>query len=130
MTNIIYISVVGSLYCIKLIFIRIKLVNSLLRNICQNYLLNMIKIVELKLNIIRDYIKLLKQFGLSLGEPYIKHIEDDLWELRPIRDRIFFMVWHDNSFILLHHFLKKSQKTPRKEIEAAKRKINDLKSRG
>lgn len=85
---------------------------------------------RVKLNKIRDYIKLLEQFGLSLGEPYIKHIEDDLWELRPIRDRIFFMVWHDNSFILLHHFMKKSQKTPRKEIEAAKRKINDLKSRG
>lgn len=85
---------------------------------------------RIKLNKIRDYIKILEQNGLSAGEPYIKHIEGELWELRPIRDRIFFIAWHDNSFVLLHHFLKKSQKTPRKEIEAAKRKINDLKSRG
>lgn len=84
---------------------------------------------RIKLNKIRDYIKVLEQFGLSSGEPYIKHIEDDLWELRPIRDRIFFISWYGDSFVLLHHFLKKSQKTPRKEIEAAKRKINDLKSR-
>ncbi len=85
---------------------------------------------RIKLNKIRDYIKILEQNGLSAGEPYIKHIEGELWELRPIRYRIFFIAWHDNSFVLLHHFLKKSQKTPRKEIEAAKRKINDLKSRG
>ena len=84
---------------------------------------------RIKLNKIRDYIKLLSTHGLSLGEPYIKHIEGDLWELRPVRDRIFFITWQNNSFILLHHFLKKSQKTPKKEIEAAKRKINDLKSR-
>ena len=84
---------------------------------------------RIKLNKIRDYIKLLSTHGLSLGEPYIKHIEGDLWEIRPIRDRIFFITWQNNSFIVLHHFLKKSQKTPKKEIDAAKRKINDLKSR-
>ncbi len=84
---------------------------------------------RIKLNKIRDYVKLLSTHGLSLGEPYIKHIEGDLWELRPIRDRIFFITWQNNSFILLHHFLKKSQKMSKKEIEAAKRKINDLKSR-
>ena len=93
MMDIIYYSGIGNSYCIKYIFIRIKRVKSLLRNIYQN----------------------------------IKHIEDDLLELRPIRDRIFFISWYNNSFILLHHFMKKSQKTPRKEIEAVKRKINDLK---
>ena len=77
---------------------------------------------RIKLNKIRDYIKLLSTHGLSLGEPYIKHIEGDLWEIRPIRDRIFFITWQNNSFILLHHFLKKSQKTPKKRDRGSKKK--------
>ncbi len=77
---------------------------------------------RIKLNKIRDYIKLLSTHGLSLGEPYIKHIEGDLWEIRPIRDRIFFITWQNNSFILLHHFLKKSQKTPKKRDRCSKKK--------
>ena len=40
------------------------------------------------------------------------------------------MAWLDGSFILLHHFVKKTQKTPRIEIEKAKRELKDLKERG
>ena len=50
----------------------------------------------------------LEEFGLSAGEPYIKNIEGDLWELRPINDRVLFLVWYENSFIMLHHFVKKT----------------------
>lgn len=64
------------------------------------------------------------------GEPYIKHLEADIWELRPIRDRILFVAWKGNSFVLLHHFVKKTQKTPRREIEKAKRELDDLRKRG
>ena len=74
-----------------------------------------------------EYMSVLEEFGLSAGEPYIKNIEGDLWELRPIRDRVMFLVWYDNSFIMLHHFVKKTQKTPKKEIEQAKREIWDIK---
>ena len=54
----------------------------------------------------------------------------DLWELRPIRDRIFFVAWHEGSFVLLHHFMKKTVKTPPREIEQARRELADLKERG
>ena len=40
------------------------------------------------------------------------------------------MAWLDGSFVLLHHFVKKTQKTPRREIEKAKRELKDLKERG
>lgn len=39
-----------------------------------------------KFNKIISYIRMLKERGLSIGEPYIKHIESDIWELRPLRD--------------------------------------------
>ncbi len=85
---------------------------------------------RIKLNKIRDYIKLLCFKGLSLKEPFIKHIEGNIWEIRPIKDRIFFAVWYNDAFILLHHFTKKTQKTPKKEIETAKRHLQDLIDRG
>ena len=46
------------------------------------------------------------------------------------RDRIFFVAWVDDSFALLHQFMKKSQKTPLREIEKAKREFADLTERG
>ncbi len=81
---------------------------------------------RIKLNKIRDYMKILSEHGTRAGLPYIKHIEDDLWELRPLRDRIFFIGWNGNRFILLHHFIKKTKKTPTKEIEQAKRNMEDF----
>ena len=58
--------------------------------------------------------------------PFVKHIVGDLWELRPLSNRIFFFYWKDNRFVLLHHFIKKSQKTPAKELQQAKLKLKDF----
>ena len=79
-----------------------------------------------KLRKIQDYIKILTQYGKQAGEPYIKHLEGEIWELRPLRDRIFFVGWINDSYVLLHSFIKKTQKTPAKEIEKAKRELADL----
>ena len=85
---------------------------------------------RIKLNKIRDYIKALSEYGTSIGEPYIKHLDGEIWELRPIRDRILFAAWYNGSYILLHSFTKKTQKTPKREIEQAKREFEDIKERG
>lgn len=82
---------------------------------------------RIKLN---DYIELLSQHGTRAGQPYIKHLDAEIWELMPLRNRILFVAWLDESFVLLHHFVKKTQKTPRREIEKAKRELQDLKERG
>lgn len=74
---------------------------------------------------ILSYMAALAEFGTRIGEPFVKHIEDDLWELRPITNRIFFFYWKDRKFVLVHYFIKKSKKTPRKEIEKAKRNMRD-----
>lgn len=81
---------------------------------------------RIKLNKIRDYMKILKEHGTRAGEPYVKHIEGEIWELRPLRDRILFVGWDGNRFILLHYFMKKTQKTPKREIEQAKRNMKDF----
>ena len=78
---------------------------------------------------IQDYINVLHEHGKAAGEPYIKHIDGDIWEIRPIRNRIFFAGWIDDSFILLHHFIKKTQKTPKREIDQAKRNLKDMQER-
>lgn len=84
---------------------------------------------RIKLNKIRDYVKILSEYGTQAGEPYIKHLGGEIWELRPLRDRILFVAWHEGSYILLHSFQKKTQKTPLREIRKAKRELADLKER-
>ena len=84
---------------------------------------------KIKFNKIIAYIRLLKKHGLLLGTPYIKHLDSDIWELRPLRDRILFAYWDNNKFILLSYFMKQTQKTPPKEIEKAKRLLKDYKNR-
>lgn len=84
---------------------------------------------RIKLNKINDYIEALRVYGTVIGEPYIKHLEDEIWELRPLRDRILFVAWNNGSFVLLHQFTKKTRKTPVREIEKAKRELADLKER-
>ena len=76
---------------------------------------------------ILSYLYALSQYGTQIGQPAVKHIEGNIWELRPLRNRIFFFYWKDNKFVLLHHFVKKSQKTPAKELEQARLKLKDLK---
>ena len=76
---------------------------------------------------IMEYIGILKTYGTSAGEPYMKHITNtELWELRPTNDRIFFAYWKDDIFVLLSHFVKKGQKTPQREIDKALRNLKDF----
>ena len=75
------------------------------------------------------YIGALARFGTRIGKPYVKHIDGEIWELRPLGNRIFFFYWKDNKFVLLHHFIKKTQKTPPKEIAKAKSNLKDFMER-
>jgi len=66
---------------------------------------------------------LLENFGIELREPYVKYLDEKIYELR-VRDqdgiyRILYFAAKGRRFIMLHGFTKKTQKTPRKEIEIA-----------
>ncbi|MBQ3451062.1 MAG: type II toxin-antitoxin system RelE/ParE family toxin [Selenomonadaceae bacterium] len=78
--------------------------------------------------IIRE-INFLTECGTRIGEPVVKHLRGEIWELRPLRDRILFAAWVGDSFVLLHTFQKDTQKTPIAEIEKAERELEDFKAR-
>ena len=63
--------------------------------------------------------------GTWLDERYVKHLEDGIWELRPTPERILFFMDDGGTFVLLHHFCKKTQKTPSQEIRTAKNRKKD-----
>lgn len=81
---------------------------------------------RVRLKKIAENLQILKAYGTRVGLPVTKHIKNDIWELRPTRDRILFAYWKDDKFILLHHFVKKTQKTPQREIDRAKRNLKDF----
>ena len=71
---------------------------------------------------------LLVQFRWPLGMPLVRKMEIDLWELRSKLSsgdisRVFFTI-NKSEMILLHGFIKKSQKTPLKDIELARTRKN------
>ena len=71
------------------------------------------------------YIQLLQENGTNLPVEIVKHLEDEIWELRPGNNRVFFFYYDKGTYVLLHHYQKKTQKTPRREIEQAKSEMKD-----
>jgi len=78
-------------------------------------------------------IDLLEEFGLNLYFPHTRKIEGDkykgLWELRiklATNDfRIFYFFYKDKKFILLHSIKKKTDKTPVRDLETAKARMEN-----
>ncbi len=80
---------------------------------------------RINFNKIVAYFDMLEEFGTRIGEPVVKHLDGEIWELRPLRNRFLFVYYKDKKFIILHHFIKKTQKTTKKEIKQAKRYLKD-----
>ena len=83
------------------------------------------KNARINFNKIAAYINLLSKKGTRIGEPVTKHLDGDIWELRPLDNRILYAYYKDNKFILLHLFVKKTKKLPPRELEQAKRNLAD-----
>ena len=79
------------------------------------------KDARIQLKQLMYYIELLQYNGTRLPESITKHITENIWELRPGDNRVFYFFFQNNTFVLLHHFRKRTQKAPQREIEAAKR---------
>jgi phage-related protein len=75
------------------------------------------------------YIQLLQDNGTHLNDNITKHLENGIWELRPGNNRVFYFFYEQDTFVLLHQFRTKSQKTPRRELEKAKAERADYLSR-
>jgi phage-related protein len=69
------------------------------------------------------------QFGWPIGMPVVRKVETRLWEVRShLTDgiaRVIFTVV-DDYMILLHGFVKKSQKIPKADLETARKRLAHL----
>jgi len=84
---------------------------------------------RINVNKIYDYIDYLSEVGINAREPYVKHLDGEIYELRPIRNRLLYAAFDGESFIILHHFTKKTKKTPKREIDKAKQNLADYRER-
>jgi phage-related protein len=82
---------------------------------------------------VRAVIKMLQELGIHLGLPHIKKLTGtDLWELCIMGSdsiRILYVAVAGKTFVLLHGFKKKKDKTPLKEIKIAEDRLTEFRSR-
>lgn len=76
--------------------------------------------------------QLFESVGLpNVHEPHIKHIEDDLWEIwvkgKDGISRAIYVTAHEKRVVVVRIFIKKTQKTPRKELRLAKQRAKEVK---
>lgn len=77
-------------------------------------------------------VELIESLGLDkVREPYVKHLQKSLWEMRISgRDGISRAIYVSASgkrVVIVRAFIKKTQKTPRSEIELALKRAEELK---
>lgn len=75
--------------------------------------------------------RLIESHGLqNVREPYVKHIDGDLWEIRMKgRDgisRALYVTAKPERVVVVRVFVKKTQKTPRKEVTLAQRRAKEI----
>lgn len=90
-----------------------------------------IKSLELKAQTkVYHSFELLKQYGTAVGAPHIKKLQGTkLWELRILGSdsiRFFYVAATGKTFVILHGFQKKKNKTPLKEIRTAQYRLSEI----
>jgi phage-related protein len=75
-------------------------------------------------------LELIEIEGAKLGEPYTKPLNDGLFEIRAKAQegigRSIYCYQKGQKIIILHSFVKKTQKTPKKELEIALKRKKEL----
>lgn len=69
------------------------------------------------------------QYCWPIGKPLVSSLGSGLWEVRSrLGERIARIVVHVESsrIVLLHGFIKKAQKTPKHELDLARKRLDQL----
>lgn len=78
-------------------------------------------------------INLLRNFGVRLGSTHVKKVAGtEFWELRILgvdSIRVFYIAITGKTFLILHGFKKKTDKTPPKEIKIAEERLAEHRTR-
>ncbi len=76
-------------------------------------------------------LEMIEQFGVNLGKPYVASMGGGLFEIgakgREGIGRSFYCTLKGKEIVILHSFIKKSQKTPKKELDIAKKRMKEIK---
>lgn len=76
-------------------------------------------------------VELIGSKGLeSVREPYVKHLEDKLWEMRLSSSgniaRAIYIAARGRRIVVLHAFVKKTEKTPQRALEIARARAKEV----
>lgn len=76
-------------------------------------------------------VMLMRQHGLDkVREPYVKHLEDKLWEMRLIGRggiaRAIYVTASGRRIVVLRTFVKKTEKTPKRDLELARERAKEV----
>ena len=70
------------------------------------------------------------QFGWPIGMPLVRSLKDGLWEVRSSlpsqKIARLILCFHQKTLVVLHGFIKKTQKTPPEDLELAKRRMKEV----
>jgi phage-related protein len=90
-------------------------------------------ILDLPPGLLARYLRLadlMIEFGPNLGMPHTRAMGEGLFELRVQgREgiaRVFYCTVVQRRIVMLHAFIKKSQKTPKRELDRAKRRLREV----
>ncbi|AOR71503.1 hypothetical protein BBJ41_29005 [Burkholderia stabilis] len=72
----------------------------------------------------------MERYGPNLGEPHTRSMGDGLYEMR-LKGlegiaRVFYCAVVNRRIVMLHCFVKKTPKTPPKELETARRRLKEI----
>lgn len=87
---------------------------------------------DLQARLIR-LMEMVENIGLQkMREPHVKHLEGKLWELRAQSTegiaRGLYVTARGRRVVMLHVFVKRSQKTPSRALEVARERMKQVKS--
>jgi len=85
---------------------------------------------DIKARIINIVDLLIEHGPQNVREPYVKHIRGKLFEIRAKGEdgiaRVFYFTLTGQRIVLLHGFIKKTQKTPKREFETAVGRMKEI----
>lgn len=91
------------------------------------------EILEFPAGILANFLHILEmieEFGPALGKPHTAPMGNGLFEIRAKGKegigRALFCAVKGQEIVILHSFIKKTQRAPKKELEKARRRLKEL----
>ncbi len=74
--------------------------------------------------------EMIENMGPNLGKPYVGRLDSGLYEIRAKGKegiaRSVYCTLKKREIVILHTFIKKSEKTPKKELDLAKKRMKEV----